>query len=83
MIAFCKASRQIAPVDLYNTGAMGHAGSDSDVIMAAGAFVQDLYRRLSADGPIKPHTPYISGQHLRLNKVGIPMSLEYLVRDES
>ena len=32
-------------------------GYDSDVIMAAGAFIQGASIELSADGPIKP--PYI------------------------
>ena len=58
-------------------------GYDSDVIMAAGAFVQGSSIELSADGPIKePNAVYFQGgltwQHAKL---GILMSLEYLVRE--
>lgn len=58
-------------------------GYDSDVIMAAGAFVQGSSIELSADGPIKPpYAVYFQGgltwHHGRL---GILMSLEYLVRE--
>ena len=58
-------------------------GYDSDVIMAAGAFVQGSSIELSADGPIKPpYAVYFQGgltwPHAKL---GILMSLEYLVRD--
>lgn len=59
-------------------------GYDSDVIMAAGAFVQGSSIELSADGPIKePYAVYFQGgltwQHAKL---GILMSLEYLVRED-
>ena len=59
-------------------------GYDSDVIMAAGAFVQGSSIELSADGPIKPpYAVYFQGgltwQHAKL---GILMSLEYMVRDK-
>ena len=58
-------------------------GYDSDVIMAAGAFVQGSSIELSADGPIKPpYAVYFQGgltwPHAKL---GILMSLEYLVRE--
>ena len=63
---------------------MADAGYDSDVIMAAGAFVQGSSIELSADGPIKePYAVYFQGgltwQHAKL---GILMSLEYLVRED-
>ena len=53
------------------------------MIMAAGAFVQGSSIELSADGPIKePYAVYFQGgltwQHAKL---GILMSLEYLVRE--
>ena len=67
---------------LCNSGTMADAGYDSDVIMAAGAFVQGSSIELSADGPIKPpYAVYFQGgltwPHAKL---GILMSLEYLVR---
>ncbi len=55
MIAFCRGIQAAAAVDSYvvpEPWAM--PGYDSDVIMAAGAFVQGSSIELSADGPIKP-----------------------------
>ena len=55
-------------------------GYDSDVIMAAGAFVQGSSIELSADGPIKP--PYAvyfqGGLTWPSAKLGILQSLQYL-----
>ena len=58
-------------------------GYDSDVIMAAGAFVQGSSIELSADGPIRePYAIYFQGgltwPHAKL---GIMMSLEMLLQD--
>ena len=55
-------------------------GYDSQVIMAAGAFVSGASIELSADGPIKPpYAVYFQGgltwQHAKL---GIMMSLQKL-----
>ena len=56
-------------------------GDDSDVIMAAGAFVQGSSIELSADGPIKPpYAVYFQGGITWYHsKYGIMMSLEKLV----
>lgn len=57
VIAFCQGVQQAAPVDAYvlpEPYAM--PGYHSDVIMAAGAFVQGSSIELSADAPIEP--PY-------------------------
>lgn len=84
VIAFCKGIQAAAPVDSYVTPEpWPMPGYDSDVIMAAGAFVQGSSIELSADGPIKPpYAVYFQGgltwPHAKL---GILMSLEYLVRD--
>ena len=56
-------------------------GYDSDVIMAAGAFVQGSSIELSADGPIKePYAVYFQGgltwEHAKL---GVLMSLQKMV----
>lgn len=57
VIAFCKGIQAAAPVDSYVTPEpWDMPGYDSQVIMAAGAFVQGSSIELSADGPIKP--PY-------------------------
>ena len=59
MIAFCEGIQAAAPVDSYVTPTpWAMPGYDSDVIMAAGAFVQGSSIELSADAPIKP--PYIA-----------------------
>ena len=84
VIAFCKRIQAAAPVDSYVTPEpWAMPGYDSDVIMAAGAFVQGSSIELSADGPIKPpYAVYFQGgltwPHAKL---GILMSLEYMVRD--
>lgn len=83
VIEFCKGIQAAAPIDSYVTPEpWPMPGYDSDVIMAAGAFVQGSSIELSADGPIKPpYAVYFQGgltwPHAKL---GILMSLEYLVR---
>lgn len=57
IIAFCKGIQAAAPVDSFVTPEpWDMPGYDSQVIMAAGAFVSGSSIELSADGPIKP--PY-------------------------
>ena len=81
VIAFCQGIQAAAPVDSYVTPEpWAMPGYDSDVIMAAGAFVQGSSIELSADGPIKPpYAVYFQGgltwQHAKL---GILMSLQKL-----
>lgn len=83
VIAFCQGIQAAAPVDSYVTPQpWAMPGYDSDVIMAAGAFVSGSSIELSADGPIKPpYAVYFQGgltwQH---GKYGILMSLEKLVQ---
>ena len=83
VIEFCKGIQAAAPVDSYVTPEpWPMPGYDSNVIMAAGAFVQGSSIELSADGPIKPpYAVYFQGgltwPHAKL---GILMSLEYLKR---
>ena len=82
VIAFCQGIQAAAPVDSFvapEPWAM--PGYDSDVIMAAGAFVQGSSIELSADGQIKPpYAVYFQGgltwQHAKL---GILMSLQKMV----
>ena len=82
VIEFCKGIQAAAPVDSYVTPEpWAMPGYDSDVIMAAGAFVQGSSIELSADGPIKPpYTVFFQGgltwHHAKL---GIMMSLEKIV----
>lgn len=80
--AFCEGIQAAAPVDSYVTPEpWAMPGYDSEVIMAAGAFVQGSSIELSADGPIKPpYAVYFQGgltwQHAKL---GILRSLQRLV----
>lgn len=63
VVSFCKGIQAAAPVDSFvvpEPWAM--PGYDSDVIMAAGAFVSGSSIELSADGPIKdPYVVYFQG----------------------
>lgn len=81
VVAFCEGIQAAAPVDSYVTPEpWAMPGYDSDVIMAAGAFVQGSSIELSADGPIKPpYAVYFQGgltwPHAKL---GIMKSLQRL-----
>lgn len=60
MIAFCEGIQAAAPVDSYVTPEpWAMPGYDSDVIMAAGAFVQDLPLNSVQMGRSSLHTPFI------------------------
>lgn len=82
VIEFCKGIQAAAPIDSHvvpEPWAM--PGYDSDVIMAAGAFVSGSSIELSADGPIKPpYAVYFQGGLTWYHaKLGIMMSLQKLV----
>jgi cystathionine beta-lyase family protein involved in aluminum resistance len=81
LIAFCEGIQAAAPVDSYVTPEpWAMPGYDSDVIMAAGAFVQGSSIELSADGPIRdPYAVYFQGGLTWYHaKIGILMSLQKL-----
>ncbi len=79
MLAFCRGIQSAAPVDSFAAPIPGDMpGYDSQVIMAAGAFVQGSSIELSADGPIRPpYAVYFQGgltwQHA---KFGILLSIQ-------
>ncbi len=81
LTSFCEGIQAAAPVDSYVTPEpWAMPGYDSDVIMAAGAFIQGSSIELSADGPLKPpYAVYFQGgltwPHAKL---GILMSLQKL-----
>ena len=81
LIAFCEGIQAAAPVDSYvRPEPWDMPGYDSQVIMAAGAFVQGSSIELSADGPLRePYTAFFQGgltwDHAKL---GILMSLQKL-----
>ena len=83
LISFCEGIQYAAPVDSFVTPEpWDMPGYDSQVIMAAGAFVSGASIELSADGPIKPpYAVYFQGgltwQHA---KFGILKSLQQCVK---
>jgi len=82
MIAFAKGIQAAAPVDSYvSPEPYAMPGYDSDVVMAAGTFIQGSSIELSADGPIRePYTIFFQGGLTWYNaKLGIMMSLQKLV----
>lgn len=82
LLAFCAGVQAAAPIDSFVTPiAWDMPGYDSQVVMAAGAFVQGSSIELSADGPLRePFTAYFQGgltwPHAKL---GIIKSLQSLV----
>lgn len=82
LLAFCAGIQAAAPIDSFVTPvASDMPGYDSQVVMAAGAFVQGSSIELSADGPLRePFTAYFQGgltwPHAKL---GIIKSLQTLV----
>lgn len=82
MIAFCAGIQSAAPVDSYVTPVpWAMPGYDSEVIMAAGAFIQGSSIELSADGPVRPpYAVYFQGGLTFYNaKLGILASLQKMV----
>lgn len=81
VIAFCRGIQAASPVDSHVAPEpYAMPGYHSDVIMAAGAFIQGSSIELSADGPIEPpYAVYFQGgltwYHARF---GITMSVQYL-----
>lgn len=82
LVAFCEGIQAAAPVDSYVTPTpWAMPGYDSDVIMAAGAFVSGASIELSADGPMKPpYAVYFQGGLTYPHaKFGIMKSLQRMV----
>lgn len=63
MIKFCQAIQHASPVNAYVTPYPAPMpGYESDVIMAAGTFIQGASVELTADGPIRPpYTAFVQG----------------------
>ena len=82
LIAFCKGIQAAAPVDSYVTPEpWDMPGYDSEVIMAAGAFVEGSSIELSADGPLRePYSVFFQGGLTWYHaKLGIMMSLQKMI----
>lgn len=85
LLAFCKGIQAAAPVDSFVTPEpWPMPGYDSDVIMAAGAFVQGSSIELSADGPLKePYSVFFQGGLTWYHaKLGIMMSVQKMYKKE-
>ncbi|MFW5630280.1 MAG: aminotransferase class I/II-fold pyridoxal phosphate-dependent enzyme [Acetivibrio ethanolgignens] len=85
IIAFCKGIQAAAPVDSFVTPEpWAMPGYHSDVIMAAGAFIQGSSIELSADAPIEPpYAVYFQGGLTWYHaKLGILMSLQKLYEEK-
>lgn len=79
LIGFCQGIQAAAPVDSYvSPEPWDMPGYDSQVIMAAGAFVQGASIELSADGPLRaPFTAFFQGGLTWYHgKLGILMSIQ-------
>ena len=84
VIAFCKGIQAAAPVDSYVTPVPGDMpGYESQVIMAAGAFVQGSSIELSADAPLRePYAVYFQGGITWAHaKLGILKSVQQMLDD--
>ena len=83
IISFCRGIQKAAPVDSFVTPEpWAMPGYDSEVIMAAGAFIQGSSIELSADAPIKePFTVYFQGgltyEH---SKIGARIALSEILK---
>ena len=81
VIAFCEGIQAAAPIDSYVKPVPGEMpGYESQVIMAAGAFVQGSSIELSADAPVR--APYIvyfqGGLSYEHSKFGVLKALQAL-----
>lgn len=81
---FCRGIQFGAPVDSYVTPEpWDMPGYDSQVIMAAGAFIQGASIELSADAPMRePYTVYLQGGlTYESGKTGVMLAVEQLLAD--
>ncbi len=86
LTAFCEGIQAAAPIDSYVVPTpWAMPGYDSDVIMAAGAFVSGASIELSADGPMKPpYAAYFQGGLTYPHaKLGIMKALQRIVDIDS
>lgn len=63
LIAFCKTVQSLSPVNSYVTPIPYQVpGYESDIVMAAGTFIEGSTIELSADGPLRePYIAYLQG----------------------
>lgn len=83
VVAFCEGIQSAAPVDAFVTPVpWAMPGYESDVVMAAGAFVQGSSIELSADAPIRPpyNVYFQGGLTYEHSKFGVIKSLDALYK---
>jgi cystathionine beta-lyase family protein involved in aluminum resistance len=81
VIKFCEGIQAAAPVDSYVTPVPWEMpGYESEVIMAAGAFIQGSSIELSADAPIRPpyNVYFQGGLTFDHSKMGALKAVEYI-----
>ncbi|MCI5698330.1 MAG: methionine gamma-lyase family protein [Clostridiales bacterium] len=84
LVSFCKGIQAAAPVDSFvKPEPWPMPGYDSDVVMAAGAFVQGSSIELSADGPVKPpyNVYFQGGMTYSHSKMGVLFALKELYQE--
>lgn len=82
IIDFCKGIQSISPINSYIAPIPGYMpGYESDVIMAAGTFIEGSSIELSSDAPIrKPYIVYFQGGLLyNHSKIGILKGLSNIL----
>lgn len=85
MIAFCQTIQQNSPINSFVTPFPSEMpGYESEVIMAAGTFIQGASLELTADGPIRaPYTAFVQGgltyEHV---KIALKESLKTLINQD-
>ena len=85
LLAFCKGIQSGSPVDSYVTPEPWYMpGYDSQVVMAAGAFIQGASIELSCDAPMRePYTCYLQGGlTFESGKLGILLAAQ-LIQDDN
>ncbi|MCR1953650.1 methionine gamma-lyase family protein [Clostridioides mangenotii] len=81
VVKFCEGIQAAAPVDSYVTPVpWDMPGYESEVIMAAGAFIQGSSIELSADAPIRPpyNVYFQGGLTFDHSKMGALKAVEYI-----
>lgn len=85
VVAFCQGVQAAAPVDSFvKPEPWAMPGYDSEVIMAAGAFIQGSSIELSADAPIKPpyNVYFQGGLTFDHSKMGTLKAYQYMKKNK-
>jgi cystathionine beta-lyase family protein involved in aluminum resistance len=83
LVAFCQGIQKAAPVDSYVNPEPGDMpGYDTQVIMAAGAFIQGSTIELSADAPMEePYVVFLQGGLTWFHaKIGVIIAIDKMLK---